>query len=152
GDRLLGAGPFTVTGYLVRATELAVELIRSANDPRDPRDLPRRRRRREPEGGPLAEAIDRVLKYGELATTAAMLEAAELLYRGLRSLLPLRGARMSPQDHPLLDLSISLTGAVKQRMESILEADHELRRVWEVVDVLLAMTRGLLREGVALRP
>lgn len=152
GESFPGRGPFTVTGYLVRAAELLVELMRSAGDPRDPRD-PRRRHEDEEALSEerLADAVDRVLKYGQLAGTAAILEAGETLYRALAALLPLRGARPD-EDHPLLALCDALASAARRQLEVIVEADRELCRVWEVVDILLAMTRGLLRERVALRP
>lgn len=154
GDPLGAAQAFSISGYLGRAAELLAELIRSAHDPRDPRVL--RQRKQKPftveDEGPLVEAIDRALKYGQLAGTAAVVEAAELFHKGIALLLPRRQRHWDGADHPLLRLCGALAEAARRQVEVIVGADDELRRVWEVVDILLALIRGVLREGVALRP
>jgi hypothetical protein len=39
-----------------------------------------------------------------------------------------------------------------ERLERIVDADDEVRRVWEMVDLLLAVLRGAVRFGVATDP
>lgn len=173
GDPLDDPDPFSLKSYLVRAGELLVELVRSAHDREDPRARSpamapergpaiasdhrgrrpashRRSRRRAYREGDVMEAIDRALKYGQLATAAAIIEAAETFHAGLATLLP-RGARSLWDASPLVRLADALGDAVRRQLDVLLEADDELRRVWEVVDILLALARGVLRAGIAFR-
>lgn len=155
GDPIDDPDPFSVTGYLGRAAELLVELVRSASDRTDPREARRsrrspRRRRPQPDAEAAIEAIDRALKYGQLATAAAIIEAAETFHAGLEALLP-RSTWGFWEGSPLMRLADALADAAQRQLDVLLDADDELRRVWEVVDILLAMTRGVLRAGVAVR-
>ncbi len=78
------------------------------------------------------------------------MEAAETFHAGLSALLP-RATRRFWERSPLLRLADALAEAAQRQLEVLLDADDELRRVWEVVDILLAITRGVLRSGVLFR-
>jgi uncharacterized protein with NAD-binding domain and iron-sulfur cluster len=150
GDPIDDPDPFSLRGYLVRAAGLLAELLRSARDRTDPRDGRRRRARRPRSDRDALEAIDRVLKYGQLASMAAIIEAAETFHAGMEVLLP-RAAHDLWEQAPLVRLAGLIAAAAQRQLDLLLDADDELRRVWEVVDILLAMSRGVLRAGVAFR-
>lgn len=149
GDPIDSPDPFTIKSYLVRAAELLAELIRSAQNQGDPR----RGARRRPAGWSPDEAsyaIHRALQYGRLVTAASLVEAAETFHAALAALLP-SAIRAVWETSPLLRLADVLTEAAQEQIDILVDESDELRRVWEVVDILLALTRGVLRAGVAVR-
>jgi uncharacterized protein with NAD-binding domain and iron-sulfur cluster len=42
--------------------------------------------------------------------------------------------------------------AARERLQVLVKRDDELRRVWEIVDIMLAVIRGSLREGLLVSP
>lgn len=156
GDPLTGENPFTVRGYLVRAAQLLVELLRAARFQSGAHASPAEPRARGgwpamPRSESVLEAIDRVLKYGQLATTAALLEAAELLRSALGSLFP-HDRQQEGALGALLRLLEALSSAAHRQLATLTHADDELRRSWQVIDLVLAILRGSLRFGLALDP
>lgn len=148
GDPLTQHDPFTVSGYVVQTVALLVELLRSAGA----------------RGGDAAgagptrsasesvlDAIDRVLKYGQLATTAALLEAADLFRAAILTLLPGPTGAAAPQAL-LLRLLDTMAAAAHRQLDLLLQTDVELLRVYCVVDLVLAVLRGVLRFGLLLDP
>src|SRR5262249_15261619 len=87
------------------------------------------------------EGINRLLRYGELATIGALLEGVALLELGL-------GALSSLPENLLLELIDAMARGVRQILESRLERDPSLRRVWQVIDLTLATMRGIFRFGL----
>ncbi|MEP7120218.1 MAG: NAD(P)-binding protein, partial [Byssovorax sp.] len=158
GDPLDEENPFSVRGYLERAAELVIELLGAARDRRSPGargDHPGSRSR---SGWPsmdtpssIGGAIDRVLRYGELATTAALLEAAEVLRTALHILSPHLGSANGHQAR-VLRLIDTLAVAAAHQIGALITDDVELRRVWEIVDIILAVIRGCVRFNLALDP
>jgi len=99
----------------------------------------------------MADSVNRLLRYGQLATTAALLEAAEILRNALSLLLPRLARPNSPED--ILPRLVDAVGAAAQRqLGALVGDDAELRRVWEIVDLVLAVIRGCLRFGLAVHP
>jgi uncharacterized protein with NAD-binding domain and iron-sulfur cluster len=151
GDPSTG-DPLTVTAYLRQAVMLIVELLRSAGAMQP---AP------EPGGdggeaaaaasGPdaLSSAIGALLRYGQLATTAAILEASELLRQAADAFFP---QFFSGAGSPVAQLVESLSVAARRQLASLVEGDRELRRVWQVIDIILAILRGSIRSGLALDP
>lgn len=177
GDPLSEENPFTVRGYLVRAAQLVVELLRvartdgAAHDDRDSDDnddehglgfgsgFP-------PMHGPGASgtstpdehgvrsalsSIERLLAYGKLATTAALLEAAELLRLALQTIFPHLARPRGPVE-VLLRLVEAIASAAERQIGDLVGASDDLRRAWEIVDLVLAVIRGCLRFGLAFHP
>jgi uncharacterized protein with NAD-binding domain and iron-sulfur cluster len=144
GDPLTGPNPFSVRGYLQQAASLVVELLRSAQGPRP--------ERREPAMGPedVVAMVERVLRYGQLATAAALFEAAELLRLAMDAVFPPvhRGERQGT----VLRLIDALAAATRRQLDRCVEGDPELGRVWEVIDLILAILRGSVRFGLAFDP
>lgn len=151
GDAVLAGkrgDPFTVRRYMTRAAALVVELLRSVA------------RDHEAEPGPVRPAetpswlatpsvkdtlesnIEALLGYGKLASLTAIIEAASLLAGALERLGPLAPT-------PVLRLIDLLVGGARKQLELVL-ANDELRRVWIVVDLVLACIRGSVRHGLLL--
>ena len=162
GEPLSQRNPFTVRGYLLRAAELVIELLRAARARRDTHE----------EGGAgaarsgwpsmdgpssILESVDRLLRYGQLATMTALLEGAELLQTALQILFPHLARSDSPLD-VLLRLIDAVASAAERQIGALIgdvgedDGSGELRRVWEVVDLVLAIIRGCLRFGLAFHP
>jgi uncharacterized protein with NAD-binding domain and iron-sulfur cluster len=136
-------GPFTVRAYLRQSVMLITELLRSAAPDASGTDgssVPR---------GPdaFASAVGSLLRYGQLATTAALLEAGMFLREAIDGYFPQMfrdGASLPIQ---ILD---AMTAAVRRQLDLLVARDAELRRVWQVIDLILAILRGSFRCGLAL--
>jgi uncharacterized protein with NAD-binding domain and iron-sulfur cluster len=153
GDLSTG-DPFTVTAYLRQSVMLIGELLRSAAnmDAAPGEDAPeagagKGSGERKPEM--LASAVDKLFRYGRLATTAALVEAGQILREGIDTFFPL-ASRMGPAGPmPVLD---ALAGVAKKQLGLLVASDCELRRVWQVIDLILAILRGSTRCNLALDP
>ena len=152
GDPLSG-DPLSVTGYLRQSVTLIGELLRSAGamEAGPEAGAASSARAHSAASGPetIAAAINALLRYGELATTAAILEASELLRAAADAFLPQFFSGVSSPVGLLLD---SLAEASRRQLARLVDADRELRRVWQVIDLILAVLRGSIRFGLALDP
>jgi uncharacterized protein with NAD-binding domain and iron-sulfur cluster len=160
GDALPEGGPFTVAGYLRRSAMLVRELVRSATAMGNRRGVQPNGPAGGSTGGPagtgstpasetIAAAVEAVLRYGRLATMAAIVEAAELLRQSIDAWgPPVRGA----EDGVVLRLIEALAAAARRQLEQLVGADPELRRVWTVIDLILAILRGATVSRLALDP
>ncbi|MEY4550035.1 MAG: hypothetical protein RL685_6230, partial [Pseudomonadota bacterium] len=135
---------WTVLDYLGRSTSLVVTLLKAIR----PR-LEREARGPSPEvsapSGDLAETMLRWLRYGELATLAGLLQALELLDTVVRNL----------PDYPrdlILQFHEGIAAAARAQLASRIHRDDELRRLWEIVDMTLALVRGIVRFGLVTDP
>jgi hypothetical protein len=61
-------------------------------------------------------------------------------------------ARPSNAEGMLLRLVDAVASAAERQIGALITGDSELRRVWQVVDLVLAVIRGCLRFGLALHP
>ncbi len=141
--------PYTLTAYLRQCVILIVELVRSAgaadttpNAPR-PDDCSAQR----PEE--LVAAINAILRYGQLATTAAILEASQLLRGAVDLFFPFLDSCLAAPINHLID---ELAAVARQQLARLVEGDAELRRVWQVIDLILAVLRGSIRYGLMTHP
>jgi uncharacterized protein with NAD-binding domain and iron-sulfur cluster len=146
GDPLTQGSPFTVESYLRQAVLLVVELIRSAGE-REAGAGPASPQRSGAQG--VASAIDHLLGYGQLATLAAVFEATDLLHQVMDGFLPQTLREFS---QPLTRLIDALAQTARQRIDRLADGDLELRRVWQVIDIILAIVRGATLEGLAFDP
>ena len=161
GDPLKSADPFTIPGYLARCALMLTTLITSVQD-------------RLPEGGvkgadDLAGAINvlvrstvagvrgdpqgslkRLASYGQLALSVAVAEALDIL-RNLtnRTSEDWRAAGAQEQASSLL---ARLSALAHAQIEMFAQSDTEIRRVWEIADVVLAIMRGIIRDGLIFNP
>ena len=141
GEPLDRGNPFTVRSYLAQSARLVVELLRSSSPSHRFTDLA-------PEN--LIATAERVLRYGQLATAAAMVEAAELVRASFDAVLAPIFQRDG--DGLLLRLIDALAQAARRQRELLAAGDPELGRVWEVVDPVLAILRGSVRFGLSFDP
>ncbi|MGB6746066.1 MAG: FAD-dependent oxidoreductase [Terracidiphilus sp.] len=150
GDPSTG-DPLTVTAYLRQAVMLIGELLRSAGAMEAAPEAGSTGAAGPAARGPevLASSISALLRYGQLATTAAILEASELLRQAADAFFP---QFFSGIASPVAQLVESLSVAARRQLASLVEGDRELRRVWQVIDIILAILRGSIRFGLALDP
>ena len=157
GDPLDARIPLTVARYLRQSAMLVVELVRSASEMADrARGAPAPSGRDSSASAPfslssesLAADADRVLRYGRLATTAAVFEAADVLRQVIDAWLRPAGDAGSGV---LIRLVEALAAAARRQLQDLVGGDGELRRVWTVVDLILAILRGAAVSGLALDP
>ncbi|HVC43327.1 MAG TPA: NAD(P)-binding protein [Candidatus Binataceae bacterium] len=170
GDPLERGNPFSVTAYMMRMATM-IRITLGSIQLREP-DRPAAagesytggtaetggesrtsdRSRRGAAGAPppgatdqLAAAIARLIKYGVLATIAALAEAAAMLELAVRA-VPLYPASL------VLGLIEALAAGVCRQIEPLIANDDELRRLWEIIDVNLAVMTGIVRFGLATDP
>jgi uncharacterized protein with NAD-binding domain and iron-sulfur cluster len=154
GDPITDASPFTVRGYLRQSAILIAELLRSAAAAEQHRE-PRKRKGGDAPGQPhspssdanLAATADRLLRLGKLATIAAVFEAADVMRQSIDTGFP----RMLAGDaNPMLRLIDAIAGAARRRLDDTVRDDGELRRIWQVIDLILAAMRGSTMHALAL--
>lgn len=158
GDPLASATPFSVPGYLTRCVLLLRTLITSVQD-RTPRSD---EKHREDLVGAIAAligstvkgvsadpagSIRRIASYGQLAVATALAEAADLLRNIVERPDTWRGGAEHGQAVSLLG---RLSALVHRQIDSLTKSDREISRIWEIVDVVLAIIRGILRDGLVL--
>lgn len=161
GDPPDRASPFTVAGYLRQSAMLVTELLRSAqarepvpagtDEGREPRGSGA------PASGPtgpadasaVAAAADRLVRYGQLATTTALYEASDILRQALDQWLP---GTLRSSAFVLTALIEAMAAASRRQLEKMASEDDELRRIWTVIDLILAILRGSTAHRLALDP
>jgi len=97
------------------------------------------------EPGALLERIARLLRYGQLATLSSALHASQILQ------IALRQAGRIPRS-PLLGLLDLIGRAAESQLAALVERDDELRRIHELVDLILAVVRGAVRFELVSHP
>lgn len=150
GDPLVEHSPFSVRGYLVQAAGLVLELLRSAHErgaPAATRGWPESPRWPTDPAG-MVDAVGRLLRLGRLATAAAVYEAADLLRAAMAMIWP-PALRSQGFLLPLLD---AIAAATRRNLAMVVEGDVELRRIWQVIDLILAILRGATMTGLAVDP
>ena len=148
GDPIANHNPLSVSGYLRQAISLLLELLRSAaqkqgqsgcesSAPPNP-------------SGPevFVEAAERLLRYGQLATIAAIFEAADMLRVALGVAFP-PPFRNGEFLMPLID---AIASAARRQLEMLIGGDRELLHIWEVVDLIITILRGATLFGLAIDP
>ncbi len=143
GDPLPVGEFFSPARYLSRAMGLAVVMMSSVSvsAPSTGRDAARHSPGPEE---PIGEAIARVLRYGQLASQVAVLEGARLLETALRQIPGERSA--------LLRLTEWVAAGARGALRHLAQQDDEIRRVWQIVDMVLCSVRGAIRHGVLTDP
>jgi uncharacterized protein with NAD-binding domain and iron-sulfur cluster len=134
----------SVAGYLVRCVSLLRTLIASLPTPRaaDEGAGDGATGRAASDAGMTLESllaqIGRLMRFGELATLGALLEALDLMELVLRALPKF-------PDNILLALQGAVAAAVRRQLETLARSDDELRRLWEIADLVLTLLRGAVR-------
>lgn len=157
GDPLTGHNPFSISNYMVRTATLLRSLLTAFGD-RSSSRAAQHGGARGNAGGSFAQAagggesseevlagIGRLLKYGMLATTAGLIEAAGLLEMVFR-------AFASYSDGVVLRLLEAIASNARRQFEALIEGDDDMRRLWEIIDMLLALQIGTVRFGLLTDP
>ncbi|MES1245489.1 MAG: FAD-dependent oxidoreductase [Acidobacteriota bacterium] len=152
GDPLTADNPFSVSGYLVHIVRLLTTVVESVRQRQEgaaesrasvPRFSPRT-----PQA--VLDSLARLVRYGHLTTLVGLAEAMRgltILFGGWSRSLPERGmesAAVGPLDN-VVRSAVRLLWELARR-------DDELRRVWVIVDLLLAVIRGVIRFGLVTDP
>jgi uncharacterized protein with NAD-binding domain and iron-sulfur cluster len=95
----------------------------------------------------VAASAERLLRYGQLATVAALFEAMDVVRQGMDAFFP---AAICDPTGVIVRLIEALSVAAREQLQRIVAGDNELRRVWQVIDVILAVLRGATLTGLAL--
>ena len=150
-------GPLNLNDYLVRTVKLiSALLIAAQNSPG--RHAPYRTRlanaqtRYEagalgafPSAAAIVESTKRLLTYGFLATSTALVEAISLVEAMLRS-VPGYSSELASRLVKLIYESVQV-----QRL-SLIDHDDETRRLWEMIDLVMAVVFGIFRFGLTSHP
>jgi uncharacterized protein with NAD-binding domain and iron-sulfur cluster len=136
---------FGATDYLVRAAQLLQALLESAAH-RSGEPPPEHRGLRMPESpAALLESVARALRYGQLGAWTALREAARVMPAALR-------APGLTDAIPFVAWIDRLARLANEQIEAQIARDDELRRIYEIVDLVLAILRGSLRFNLASDP
>ncbi len=151
GDPASQGSPFTVVAYLKQSALLVTELVRSAGARERPQPAPAPPDGTGTRSGPQAAgaAVETVLRYGHLSGAAAIAQASEMLLQAVDAWVP---QMLREGSAALLQVIESLAGAARQRIEMLVAEDVELRRIWQVIDLILAILRGATLQGLAFDP
>ena len=150
-------GPFTVTAYLRQSAMLIGELLRSAGAMEGGAAACPSGSRPSGSGpaasgrGPdaLAAALNSILRYGGLASTAALIEASDILREAVDRFFPQMFRDAASVPCRILD---AVSAEARRRLEHAAAGDSKLRRVWQVIDLIQAILRGSMRASLALDP
>ncbi|HEY5091243.1 MAG TPA: hypothetical protein VIK30_14785, partial [Polyangia bacterium] len=145
GDQADQYRAWTVRDYLIRTAGLARTLFRVIR-------LRTTGAADETEAGegdvkpPAIGAImNRILRYGELLGFQAIAEALRIVEQAL-------AAMPAGADDLLLPFHEAVTGAIRAQIARCVTADDEVRRLWEILEVVLTVLRGSIRSGLATDP
>jgi uncharacterized protein with NAD-binding domain and iron-sulfur cluster len=151
GDPITHDYPVTVVGYLRQSVMLIIELLRSASKMTGTdggaectsavHDGPA-----VPGWDALRSATDRLLRYGQLATTAALMEACNILRQMIDAFPPQMCREAAELPLRVID---NFAAAAREQLAQLVAGDGELRRIWQVIDLVLATLRGAMISGLA---
>ncbi len=132
---------WTIADYLARSLELVRTLLLAVQQPGGgPASADGTASRSAGPGSPeaLLESMSRLLRLGGFATLAALVEAVDLMEAAL-------GMLRRPPLELLLRFHDTVAAALRGMLEQRIEQDDELRRLWEIADLVLAVVRGAWR-------
>ena len=89
--------------------------------------------------------ISRLLGYGALGSLTTLLEGLSFLQ------LALENSFMYPRDM-VLRMVTEMSQAIRAQAEALVRHDDELRRLWEIADIALAVVRGAVRAQLLTDP
>jgi len=157
GDPLDETNPFTMSGYMSRTAILIRTLLLAIQE----RQLSSEKKCntdwwssnashqdsgvKEPSMTALFGDLQRLLRIGQLATLAAMLEGLNLL-ETVFTYFP------SYQPDLVSRFLTTLSTNVRTQLTLLIEEDNEIRRLWEIIDLTLAIMRGVLKHGLMTDP
>ena len=148
GDHVAGGRSFTVSEYLLHAVSLLRTLVLEVQT-RGMSDAVG--------ASPIGDDVDRLsrnevierirtgFRYGVLATAAGLTSAVGVLGVVFRSLSTF------PQN-VVLDLLERVAATAREQLETLVNGDDELRYKWEIIDLVIAIMVGIVKEGLVYHP
>ncbi len=139
GDPLENHNPYTVTAY----TQRCIWLVRVLLESLDESEVCSKH-----DATPVSDIVDlvsRFSKIGQLATLTAISEACRLLETAFASV------SVIPAES-LQQLLQSFQQNIRTYIGNLTEKDPATRRLWEIIDIVLAAVRGCLRYGLLTHP
>ncbi len=141
----------SLRSYVLRATTLLRTLLTGVETTEDPG-------RRDTNAGPadgaslavstpeeIATRAETLIRYGFLGTVAVAVEGLVLVEAAL-------GMISEVASGVLIRLLQTIASSVKARLENLIAADDDVRRRWEIVDLVLATLVGVVRFGLLTDP
>jgi uncharacterized protein with NAD-binding domain and iron-sulfur cluster len=141
GDPSVTTRRWTMADYVARAVLLVrtlVEAIQTRSGAASPGAPAPPVQRYPTVPSDITEGISRLLRLGQLGTFGALLE-------GLRLLEVAVAAFAVYPESLLVRFHEAIARAVRAQLEALIAGDDELRRMWEIVDMTLAVVRGAMR-------
>jgi len=138
---------FTVADYLARAVTLVRTLIQAVQTRAGEGARAAGVRTGGGPGTPESylEGMARFLKLGQLASLTAIVEALNLMEIVI-------GSPPRHSGNVLLRFHDAVAAAIREQLEGVVRGDDESRRLWEIVDLVLAVVRGSIRFGLMTNP
>jgi len=142
--------PLTLRNYLVRAAGLLRTLLLGVETIRAPRKgEPCVRDAPDDEAGDgspdtILSRMAALLRYGVLAGAAATVEALALVETALKS-IPF-------PESPVLRMLDAVAAAIRDQIEMFVATDDDVRRRWEIVDLVLTILVGVTRARLLSNP
>ena len=148
GDPLPAGHRWSVAHYVDRSLSLLRTLLSAVQD-RTKRGAAEPPAQAPPRPGPTSDELlgrlSELLKYGELATLTAVIEGVKTLELLLRAMPAFPAGSVLP-------FYEALASGARRQLEVLIQTDHETRRLWEIIDLVIAAVRGSLRFGLMTDP
>lgn len=148
GDENPGARSWTVVDYLKRSVTLVRTLLETIRAGVDAKVGSAERRAAGPVGagpGELSGMMQRLMSYGGLAGLGGLIQGLQVLDEVVRLMPRLPG-------EAILQFHSALTDSARAEIDRLTQKDDGLRRLWEVVELVLATIRGILRFRLTVDP
>ena len=136
---------WTMADYLTRSASLVATLLKAIRTRSGEAAAPGAQASFATSGSETAQLISRWLRYGEMASLTGLLQAVELLDQVVRN-LPEYSRDLILRFHE------QIAGAARAQLRARTHTDDETRRLWEIIDLTLAIIRGILRFGLLTDP
>lgn len=144
GDPLDTNNPFTLQHYfgravaLLRTLLLGLETFQPASSKAADPDL-------HGDSKVIVARAARLLRFGALASAAAVVEALAVVQAALKSITVIR-------ENAILKLVEAIAAAVREQCEQLVATDDHIRYQWEIIDLVLANLVGAVRFGLLTDP
>jgi len=148
GDPLDKDNPFTVAGYLVRTAALLKTLLVGVKTEWSSAPYDSGATSADAAAGDESQVtgqINRIFELGLLATSAGLIEAVGLL-EVIFKLFP-----NYPQNN-VLRMLLGIAASIRLRLENVVIRDEDMRYKWEVIDLVIAIMVGIVRDGLMYHP
>jgi len=147
GDPLTESNPFSITSYMLRVFNLLGSLLMAADENHSVSslDTPPRATAHRSTAEEAVASLTRLATLGLLATTGGLVEALNLAQLAIAT-------AWGPEITPVSRLIEQVAVGARSQLEALLNRDDSARRVWAVVDILLAIVVGIMRFGLLTDP